>query len=121
MQRKLGNFAAVQAQLNNVTLRKATKVTGKLRLQRRLDLAIREGRMAYQDVEEDEAEQKVDAVDAKIEIEQDLMTKTEMNARIPIDATTATHLGMEIEADLLAALLLITKGLTAPLQRKLRL
>ena len=44
-------------------------------------------------MEEDEAEQKVDAVDAKIEIEQDLMTKTEMNARIPIDATTATHLG----------------------------
>jgi len=74
--------------------------------------------MGYQGVEEDEVDQKVDAVGATIEIEQDPMTKTETSARILTGVTTATHRGMEIEADLLAALLLTTKGPTMPLQRK---
>ena len=43
MQNKLGHFVPVQAQISNVILRKAMKVTGKLRLLRRLELAIREG------------------------------------------------------------------------------
>ena len=117
MQNKLGHFVPVQAQISNVILRKAMKVTGKLRLLRRLELAIREG-MGYQGVAEDEVDQIVDAVDATIEIEDDLTTKTETNARTLTGVTTAIHRDMEVEVDLLAALLLTIKGLTMPLQRK---
>ena len=50
--------------------------------------------MGYQGVAEDEVDQIVDAVDATIEIEDDLTTKTETNARTLTGVTTAIHRGV---------------------------
>lgn len=101
-------------------MRRTTKVTGKSRVQRRLDLAIQEG-MACHEEDEDEGDQMLDVVvHATAEIGDDPMITTEMSAaRTPIGVTMAIHRGTAVGVVLLAELP-TTNGLTTRPPRKRR-